>query len=221
MENTKGYKQYEDSKGNIVIEFLHIKNGAGAHIRTVCKTSGEVEILTVSILEDLWHDYLHFKKKAIETAKDDSPFIKRRYTRAAMVFLFAYFDAVVNSWWEFYQLLSGKNKANKRKSFYNKFEYLNSLAKANISTVDVQKLKRIRNKVVHFEIGYDLFVFDEAGLTKLLESEKLVLRWIKEVGNKLNLLPMIDTTKLGRKMMKDMTGHYGNEFRYNKDTVDK
>lgn len=136
--------------------------------------------------------------------------------------LFAYFDAVVNSWCECWRIKNRLSKRKfKRKNFYKKFDYLIALAAANISAVDVQKLKRIRNKVVHFELGYDLFVYDGVGLSKLLECEQLVLRWIKKVGEKLDLLPMINTAKLGRKIMQNFTKEDTEEYCYNEETVDK
>lgn len=74
---------------------------------------------------------------------------------------------------------------------------------------------------MHFELGYDLFVYDGVGLSKLLECEQLVLRWIKKVGEKLDLLPMINTAKLGRKIMQNFTKEDTEEYCYNEETVDK
>src|SRR3972149_2253333 len=66
---------------------------------------GDIEITHVSILEDLWHDYLYFKKQA----KNSSTFLQKRYLRAALLVLISYLEGVTNRW--FYNLLIEQGKS--------------------------------------------------------------------------------------------------------------
>ena len=58
---------------------------------------GNVRAYAISHLEDLWHDYLYFKRQA-EAAfhQSSSLLLQKRYLRVAIVLLQAYLEGVVN-----------------------------------------------------------------------------------------------------------------------------
>ena len=63
--------------------------------------NGDMDILHASIYEELWKDYCTFKKRAAmqqEKGTKKGTFLARRYYRAALLSLFAFFEGVLNNW---------------------------------------------------------------------------------------------------------------------------
>lgn len=63
--------------------------------------NGDMDILHASIYEELWKDYCTFKKRAAmqqDKGTKKGTFLARRYYRAALLSLFAFFEGVLNSW---------------------------------------------------------------------------------------------------------------------------
>lgn len=63
--------------------------------------NGDMDILHASIYEELWKDYETFQKRAaLQEAKKTKKgrFLARRYYRAALLSLFAFFEGVLNNW---------------------------------------------------------------------------------------------------------------------------
>lgn len=64
-------------------------------------SNGDMDILQGSIYEELWNDYCTFKKRAIRQKEKDTPkgnFLARRYERAALLALYAFFRGVLDNW---------------------------------------------------------------------------------------------------------------------------
>ena len=63
--------------------------------------NGDVDILKASVYEELWKDYRAFKGRAARYHEKNSAkgeFLARRYERAALLALFAFFEGVVDRW---------------------------------------------------------------------------------------------------------------------------
>ncbi|WP_301859413.1 hypothetical protein [uncultured Megasphaera sp.] len=65
--------------------------------------NGDMDILRISVYEELWKDYRAFKKRAAlqrekGTVKGD--FLARRYERSALLSLYAFFEGVVCRWFQ-------------------------------------------------------------------------------------------------------------------------
>jgi hypothetical protein len=93
---------------------------------------GGVKVKTVSILEDYWHDYLHFKMLAT-TTDPESQFLHRCYLRGAFLTLMAYAEGVVNRWWSSILKKDGKTEREidrliRQVSFYIKCDKLTKKA---------------------------------------------------------------------------------------------
>jgi hypothetical protein len=110
-----------------------------------------VTVKTISILEDYWHDYLHFKERAA-TEKRKSELRHRRYLRVAFLTLMAYAEGVVNQWW--FSILREQGKSEhviyefiQRETFFSKCNKLTrtaSLARSHKPQV-IQKARGLRN----------------------------------------------------------------------------
>jgi hypothetical protein len=60
-----------------------------------------MDILRASVYEELWKDYSTFKRRAsVQTDKgtEKGRFLARRYERAALLSLYAFFEGVVDNW---------------------------------------------------------------------------------------------------------------------------
>jgi len=152
---------------------------------------GDVEAYAVSCLEDLWHDYLHFKRQAEETFhQSSSPLLHKRYLRVAIVLLQAYLEGVVNRFC--INVLRGEGKSREeqksilRKGLDKKCEFLWSKAfggrgQALFDNPKMGAFKSLGNKLVHLKDDGDFRLFDslslllqEAGFlrkTRLLSSQ--------------------------------------------------
>lgn len=63
--------------------------------------NGDMDILHRSIYEELWKDYCCFKKRVVhldDKGTQKSHYLARRYERAALLSLFAFFEGVVDYW---------------------------------------------------------------------------------------------------------------------------
>ena len=67
-------------------------------------SNGDMDILQASLWEDLWNDYVFYRKKShhqSEKGTKKGEFLARRYERAACLTLYEWFDAIVSRWiWE-------------------------------------------------------------------------------------------------------------------------
>ncbi|MCH4167514.1 MAG: hypothetical protein LKF74_00815 [Megasphaera sp.] len=63
--------------------------------------NGDLHILRASIYEELWKDYSTFRRRASMQASkgtEKGTFLARRYERAALLSLYAFFEGVVDTW---------------------------------------------------------------------------------------------------------------------------
>lgn len=169
--------------------------------------AGHVQVKTISILEDYWHDYLHFKQMAA-TDKGKSQLRHRRYLRVALLILIAYAEGVVNDW--LFSILekqgSSEREINKflRRPFHVK---CNKLTKEALLTPSrkqhlIQRAKKLRNDLVHLTSENDARLFDGLSETLMLETESAIIGWLDEVSTHLGMDRHANTQEIGRDIAK-------------------
>lgn len=85
-----------------------------AKINVTVFQNGDVDILQASVYEELWKDYRAFKSRALryhEKGSAKGEFLARRYERAALLSLFAFFEGVVDRWLKEAAMTAEENKA--------------------------------------------------------------------------------------------------------------
>jgi hypothetical protein len=166
-----------------------------------------MQITHISILEDLWHDYLYFKKQAESVSREVELFRHQRYLRAALLVLIAYLEGVANRWLRSVLKEQGKaepeiNRFIKSKSLEDKCKFLtDEAAKKNsaVNTPFLSDIKKLRNDLVHLKLGSNLKIFEGLTLMTLAETERIIDVWLSNVGKALGKERHPDTRSMGRK----------------------
>ena len=163
-------------------------------------------VKTISILEDYWHDYLHFKELA--TAENGNSELRhRRYLRAAFLLLIAYTEGVVNQWWFSILKEEGKSQSEIDKFLRQHFPVkCNKLTrKASLipqHTHVIENAKRLRNDLVHLTIGNDARLFDGLSEELIDQTEAAITGWLDQTSTALGMERHPDTQKIGRELAK-------------------
>lgn len=146
--------------------------------KIIIKKDGSVEILTISILEDLWHDYSYFKVHATESSKkEEELFIMKRNQRAALMFLFAFFEGVVNRWLRYVN--SDIFELIERKPINYKCEKLVELLSDNKRSIPkINKAKKLRNDIVHLEEKREKYLYEKLNQNILDSTENSIMNWL-------------------------------------------
>jgi len=158
-------------------------------IQVLISPSGDAHIETVSILEDLWHDYEFFKRQAVNleqrpTAPDEL-FLVKRYRRAALLMLVFYFEGVVNQWLK-YLLGEPEWSTMEKKPLKKKVQCIEErLTPRPNTSVDIEEAKSIRDALAHLKPGGDLKLFEAVTESLLAESEKAIVGWLTEVEGRI------------------------------------
>lgn len=162
---------------------MEIKIGVGA--------DGEVEVTAMSMLEDLWHDYLHFKGKAEEAGVNGSRFTCKRYLRVALVVLLAYLEGVVNQWCA--RLLKERGDSAENQFKYLRHTCLDKKCEFLLRTIrpanahnptglSLSTSKELRNQIVHLKPGNDLKLFESISRDLVAETELKIASWLDSVA---------------------------------------
>jgi hypothetical protein len=147
--------------------------------------NGSALVETVSVLEDLWHDFVYFKERAGHLNRPKASVSDRlrakRYQRSAIVMLAFYFEGVVNRWLHL-RLPPVDFIAIERKPLDVKIERLIALAGAGRKlNLKADAAKRLRNVLAHLKPGHDLALFDEVTTATVLSSESTLVGWLQEM----------------------------------------
>jgi len=162
--------------------------------------NGSATIETVSILEDLWHDYLYFRDTAIK-ATDLLP--RKRFERAALMALIAYAEGVVNQWL-CERTDPAKWSKTEKKRAYEKVTLLMQHA-PRVRRVPVEEATRtLRNALVHLDSSRNATVYQEISLTLLRRTEDELLVWLDEMEKALGAKRHPDTKVIGRSIASDL-----------------
>jgi hypothetical protein len=161
-----------------------------------------VEMFTLNALEDLWHDYRYFKKRAEVYLAEGLPLRHKRYLRAALLSLISYLEGVVSKWC-ISILVDDKKSNNQIREFFKdrkimdrcKFLAQNAATKdPSAKDLSIQGIKRLRDKVVHDAgIGCNYKVFERLSLTSISEAERDIVEWLNLIGNLLGQEPHTST----------------------------
>jgi hypothetical protein len=158
-------------------------------IQILISPSGDSKIETVSILEDLWHDYEFFKTQAANLEQrpttPDELFLVKRYRRAALLMLVFYFEGVVNQWLK-HLLGEAEWLALERKPLEKKIWCIEErLTPRPTASVDINEVKSIRDALAHLKPGGDLKLFEAVTESLLADSENAIASWLTEVEGRI------------------------------------
>ena len=154
-------------------------------IRVTIAPDGKTTIESISVLEDLWHDYLFFKSRAAELDQPSATLtdglLLKRYYRAALLALVCYFEGVLNRWLE--QLLAPAEwRQVERQCIEQKVELVQSLTPSVKGRApDIGSAKKLRNTLVHLKPGVDGELYDRINRQLLDDTEGQVLSWFAAV----------------------------------------
>jgi hypothetical protein len=157
---------------------------------TIDGTSGDFSVLLVSTLQDLWHDYQHFRDEALKAPSEEPAFVQKRFLRAALLMLVAHCAGVVDQWCRKEMTKEGRDSTQQKKWFRNrclelKCDYLSK--RANLTGIQAPefKFKELRNRIVHVTNGEDLDIFRSLLPSLLLQAETEMTEWLDLVGGAL------------------------------------
>ena len=172
-------------------------------IRVTIAPDGKTQIESISALEDLWHDYMFFRSRAVESDQPSGTLtdalLAKRYYRAALLSLICYFEGVLNRWLE--QLLGETDWRHvERKCIEKKVEIIGSRVASVESSLDICTAKKLRNTLVHLKPGSDGELYDKIDLGLLDETEKQVTRWLTSVEASIGLTRHPDTRDASRNL---------------------
>jgi hypothetical protein len=174
-------------------------------IQVLFSPSGEeVRIETVSILEDLWHDFQFFKSQAANLVQATAPqhalFLVKRYRRAALLMLIFYFEGVLNHWLKH---LLGESAwlafEKKRPPIGKKVKCIEEKLAPQLGTsVDIDEAKSVRDALAHLKPGGDLRLFEVITESLLVETEEAITGWLNEVERRIGIERHPDTREASR-----------------------
>jgi len=150
---------------------------------------GDFSVLVVSTLEDLWHDYQHFRNEALKAPSEEPAFLQKRFLRAALLIFVAHCAGVVDQWCRKELRKEGQDSAQQKKWFRNKClevkcDYLSK--RANLTgRAPGFEFKVLRNRIVHVRNGEDLEVFRSLSPSLLQQAETEMIEWLDLTGGAL------------------------------------
>ncbi|MBE7467765.1 MAG: hypothetical protein HS114_01315 [Anaerolineales bacterium] len=167
-------------------------------------SNSKIEIEAISIVEDLWLDYLFFKKQALIALEENKSFLHKRYLRVTLLTLMSYFEAVVNNWCGNTLRENNKSYAQiqdflRNKALPDKCKFLINETASNTSSPNKgawQEAKKLRNELVHLKPGKDRLIFENLSIELLFQAEKEIIEWLDKVGKLLGQERHPDTTKI-------------------------
>ena len=177
---------------------------------TIPNDGKDIEFETISILEDIWHDFQYFKSKSVHlqqqslTASDK--FVVKRYQRAALLMLVFYFEGVLNHWLK--QLLSDKEwLKNEYEPLKSKIDTIQKYVGLNYqATINIAEVKKIRNTIAHLKPGGDLDLYDKIDGRLLDSSEKSIVDWLISMEEQHGIRGRHPNTESESKEMRDALG---------------
>ena len=116
---------------------------------------------------------------------------------------FAYLEGVVNRWYNNWLIDQGEsNKEIQRRirktEIYRKCKQLTNqavLKDPSIEQPSLDKVKNLRNELVHLKVGRDLAIFEDLTLAVLDDSEKKIVDWLDMVSKAIGMERHPDTKK--------------------------
>lgn len=167
-----------------------------------------IEVIVMNIREDLLDDIRFFVEQARSHPVDrpGQTVLHKRYLRAALMFLFAYTEGVVNGWLRSNPEEKQADPRFKRIKFLclnKKIDYLNEVWAARVKNPDVSDAKNLRNLFAHFAPGKDTEVFEKLTLGLVENAAAELGRWMNEMESVLGLERHPDNDEIMRKFAED------------------
>lgn len=182
-------------------------------IRVTVSPEGEAAVETVSLLEDLWHDYRYFLKHAESFASSEEAhagLMEKRYSRAACVLFMFYLEGVLNNWLS--ELLVDEEwRKEEFTSIERKLTKVADLVPVDASCLEAfRKAKSIRNALAHLKPGNDLELWDALSVDSLRDAEAKIIFWLDAVEKDLGSSRHPNTKKESR-ALREALGAGGGE----------
>lgn len=172
-------------------------------------SGGHARVETISMLEDLWHDFEFFKSESARFQKPQgsvsNQLIAKRHQRAALLMLVFYLEGVLYHWLK--QLLPKAGFVSlERKGLEIKVEKIRERAGVTSQpSAAIAELKTIRNALVHLKPGQDLALYDKISPELLESTESSIVTWLEAMGQALGL-PRHPNTETESKELRDALG---------------
>lgn len=164
-------------------------------------SEGTVHTIAVSLLEDLWHDYIYHKKKAMVATEAQRSLLAQRHVRAALLTLTCYLEGVGNRWYRVILTFEGVAKDEiaegvRRTSLYAKLKDISEWASTDCDKIeppDINDAKYLRNEIVHLKDEGDMDLFRQISIAALEQLEQAILPWFEQVEQSLGVPRHIGT----------------------------
>lgn len=192
-------------------------------------SGGNTELLVISPIEDLKHDFSFFIERARKVSADDKKtmFLHQRWLRAALFALLAYIEAEVNRF--VYRALEDRKvdflfERIERDSLDRKVELLHKLMPSTTSKFDIQTAKHIRNLWIHSKPGNEEKAFEGLTLAVVEQAEQNIDAWISETEKRLGIDRHQSSSKVSRSFTRALgkvTESAGSNRRYFKSSKRK
>lgn len=170
-------------------------------IRFTISEGGHIKQQTISILEDLLHDYQYSIEQALLYKEEvDKEFLSKRYERMAFISLVTYLDGVINRWLKI-TLDEAEWKKISHKSTSEKFEELDKLFELKKKKVFLISIDRyLRNELIHFADEKDFKIYDGINATRIMQLATRIDSWLDKVEKIIGIPRHINTKKLANEL---------------------
>jgi len=182
-------------------------------IRVEIGTTGDQKWFALNTREDLLQDYNYFieQAKTLVGLDGENQLLQKRFLRAALLIVFAYAEAVTNTW--LHEVLANRNvlwlfKSVERARLEDKMRLLHEAISAATCVPDVKDAREVRNLLVHFKPGNDGDAFDRLSLEMVEKTFAEVDDWIRQMEKALNTVRHADSKEELEKITAEMA-QYG------------
>lgn len=129
-------------------------------LRILLKPDGSSHVESISILEDLWHDFQYFKRKATNVYQPNGPaqdlLTAKRYRRVALLTLVFYFEGVVNRYVAWLLPKNCEWLKLELEPLDRKIDIIQARLSAVVNTPSTEIAKGLRDELVHFKSAFRL-----------------------------------------------------------------
>ncbi len=168
---------------------------------------GSILVESISLLEDLWHDYLAVREIALTheglTTRTDR-LLAKRYLRIAVLLLNAYLEGVVNSWlkalldepsWEAVSRLVLASKIGELKK---------KGSRQPKCKMDISSARVMRKNIAHGNPGVDLELYNSVTSSWVFGFEADISNWLTEMESILGMCRHPDTRKASEEIATEL-----------------
>ena len=164
---------------------------------TIPPDGRDVTVETISMLEDLWHDFQFFKfegKRLLDgVSSPNNLLLVKRFHRAALLLLMFYLEGVINGWLK--RLLSKAEFGTiEKKCLELKIAAIQAhTGCSQVAAPAVAEAKKIRNSLAHLKPGSDGSLYDSINEAFLTSTEDTIVAFLTSMSKILKMLPHLDS----------------------------